>query len=101
MKYELFAYLRHLQDFPSMLALDLGDWLNYGERKYGEMYTQAIDELDYTKQALKDAKWVSAQVEKSRRRDNLSFSHHREVAPLEPDEQEEWSGRAGGILAPS
>jgi hypothetical protein len=35
---------------------------------------------------------VSSRVELSRRRDNLSWSHHREVAPLEPAEQDKILG---------
>lgn len=67
----------------------IGDWLNYGERKYGEMYTQAIDETKYEYGTLSNDKWVASRIEPSRRRENLSFSHHQEIANLEPEEQEE------------
>jgi N6-adenosine-specific RNA methylase IME4 len=66
----------------------IGDWLRYGEQTYGEMYTQALEVTQYDYQTLRDAKWVSSKVELSRRRDNVPWSHHREVAPLEPDEQD-------------
>jgi len=66
----------------------VGDWLNYGEQKYGEMYTQALDATDYEYGTLKNDKWIASKVEKSRRRDNLSYGHHQEVAQLEPKEQE-------------
>lgn len=72
----------------------IGDWLNYGESAYGETYTQAIDETSYTYQTLADAKWASKKVEVSRRRENLSFSVHREVAPLAPEYQDYWLGKA-------
>ena len=72
----------------------IGNWLNYGEKKYGEMYTQAIDETDYEEKTLRNAKWVSSKVELSRRRDNLTFSHHAEVAQLSPQEQEFWLDKA-------
>ena len=68
----------------------LGDWLNTGERRYGEMYSQALDATDYAYQTLRDAAWVAGKVELSRRRDSLSWSHHKEVAACEPDEQEMW-----------
>tara|TARA_Y100000310_G_scaffold345377_1_gene464283 strand:- start:3068 stop:4048 length:981 start_codon:yes stop_codon:yes gene_type:complete len=71
-----------------------GDWLAFGEKQYGETYAQALDSTDYSYQALRDAKWVSERIDLSRRRDNLSHSHHREVAALSPDEQNEWLGTA-------
>lgn len=67
----------------------IGDWLNYGERHYGEKYTQALEQTDFEYQTLADDKWVAGTIEFSRRRENLPFSHHREVAPLEPELQEQ------------
>ena len=52
----------------------IGDWLNYGEKKYGETYSQVLDGVDYEEKTLRNSKWVSSRVELSRRRDNLSFS---------------------------
>jgi phage N-6-adenine-methyltransferase len=66
----------------------IGDWLNYGERMYGEKYTQALDEMDYAYQTLRDDAWVAGKIELSRRRDNLSWSHHKEVASLEASDQD-------------
>lgn len=66
----------------------LGDWLRYGERAYGEKYAQAIDETGYDYQTLADMAYVSGKVEISRRRENLSWSHHREVASLPPEQQD-------------
>jgi N6-adenosine-specific RNA methylase IME4 len=71
----------------------LGDWILFGERKYGEMYSQALEATEYEYQTLRDATWVADQFEMSRRRDNVSWSHHREVASLEPAEQDEWLDR--------
>jgi hypothetical protein len=34
----------------------LGDWLRYGERSYGEIYTQSIEETDYSYTACAQAK---------------------------------------------
>ena len=63
----------------------IGDWLNYGERKYGEKYSQALNATDYEYQTLADAKYVASRFELSRRRENLSWSHHREVVALPAD----------------
>lgn len=37
---------------------------------------------------------MASKIEKSRRRDNLSFSHHQVVTPLEPDRQDYWLSQA-------
>ena len=68
----------------------LGDLLNYGERNYGEMYSQVLDEFDYTNKTLRNAKWISSKIEMSRRRDNLDFAHQAEVASLDPELQDIW-----------
>lgn len=65
----------------------IGDWCNFGERKYGEKYTQAMEASGYTYQAVADAAWVAARIEISRRRETLTFTHHREVAALATQEE--------------
>jgi len=72
----------------------IGDWLNYGERTYGEKYAQALDETGYSYSTLATDKWVTNKIESSRRRESLRFSHHREVASLPPPEQDKWLDRA-------
>lgn len=62
-----------------------GDWLNYGEGHYGEMYSQALSEEQA--KTWRNYKWVSGQFKQlSRRRDNLRFGHHEAVAGLEPSQ---------------
>jgi N6-adenosine-specific RNA methylase IME4 len=68
----------------------IGDWLNYGERAYGEKYSQAVDATGYDVQTLMNASWVCRSVEISRRREILSFGHHAEVASLSPGDQDRW-----------
>ena len=67
----------------------IGDWINYGEKNYGEMYTQALESTDYTAGTLRNMAYVARKVELSRRHDNVSFVKHQEVANLEPEQQEE------------
>ena len=50
----------------------VGDWLCFGEKKYGETYEKALEETDYDYITLRNMKWVSSAIEMSRRRDNLS-----------------------------
>jgi hypothetical protein len=72
----------------------IGDWLNYGATTYGEKYVQAIEETGYDIQSLMNMAYVAGQFEISRRRENLSWSHHCDLAGMEPDEQEDLLDRA-------
>lgn len=68
----------------------IGDWLRFGERKYGKTYDEAAALLGYSKRALQDAVWLCGRIESSRRREDLSVGHHRTVAPLDdPDTQDQ------------
>jgi hypothetical protein len=68
----------------------LGDWLRYGNARYGERYARAARITGYDTQTLMNMVYVASRIDASRRRENLSWSHHAEVAPLEPDRQEHW-----------
>ena len=72
----------------------LGDWINYGEKVYGKKYNQAIKATDYEQGTLHNASYVARQVEISRRSEVLSYSHHKEVAPLKPKLQDELLNKA-------
>ena len=66
----------------------IGDWINFGERKWGDKYTEAFDMFDYDYGTLRNYAYVAKNVDLSRRNDKLSFSHFAEVASLEPKEQQ-------------
>jgi hypothetical protein len=66
----------------------IGDWLNYGEHRYGEKYSQAIEETGRAKKTLMNYAYVARAIEPSRRRDVVDFSTHAEVASLKPEDQE-------------
>jgi len=69
----------------------IGDWLLFGEGKYGEMFAQAASETGIPEDRLTILKYVSMHVDPARRIDRPNFwSHHREVASLEPKEQTQW-----------
>ena len=68
----------------------LGDWLRFGERKFGEMYTQALERTNFSYQRLADVKYVADHVDFSLRNENLSFEHHKAVASLPSVEQKSW-----------
>lgn len=62
----------------------IGDWMNYGEKHYGETYAQAIEATGYEYNTLANQKYVAERFEFPRRRGNLPWSHHAEVAYLSP-----------------
>jgi len=67
----------------------IGDWIRYGEHEYGEKYAQAIEATGLEGKTLRNYVFVAEHVEMSRRRDNVDFSTHAEVAALPPEDQEE------------
>lgn len=67
----------------------IADWAAYGERAYRRNYGEALEQI-YARQSLYNLARVAKAVEIYRRRENLSFSHHAEVAPLEPEWQTVW-----------
>lgn len=68
----------------------IGDWLNYGDKVYGKTYTDAAEITGYPEKTLRSFAYVARNVELSRRRDDLSWSHHVEVAAMVGADQERW-----------
>lgn len=83
-----------LKDIHGSIMFWLGDWLNYGENRYGETYAQAVEVSGYSPQTLADAKWVASRIKPSFRNETLSFAHHRAVAPLNQKDQSKWLKKA-------
>ena len=72
----------------------IGDAIMLGEQLYGEEAYQAFEALNLSEEARREYLRVSLRVPRSGRRKDLSWSHHRAVAALEPPEQKEWLKRA-------
>lgn len=72
----------------------IGDWLLYGNRRFGERYARARRITGYDVQTLMNMVYVASRFEPSRRRQGLSFSHHAELAPLDLEAQERWLSQA-------
>jgi signal transduction histidine kinase len=72
----------------------LGDWINYGNQRFGERYTRAVKLTGYDVQSLMNMVYVASRFEIYRRRENLSWSHHSTLAALDVDRQEYWLERA-------
>lgn len=71
----------------------IGDWLNFGERVYGETYAQGAEATGLSPDTLMHYSWVARQIPPERRNPFVPFSSHRIVAALEPAEQELWLKR--------
>lgn len=72
----------------------LGDWIHYGNARFGERYTRAVKLTGYDAQSLMNMVYVASRFEIYRRRENLSWSHHAALAALDVDSQEHWLERA-------
>jgi hypothetical protein len=66
----------------------IGDGLNHGEAKYGDI-AEVAEELGRGYSTTKKAKHVAAEFEQDRRRSNLPFSFHDAVKGLPEDQQDE------------
>lgn len=73
-----------------------GDALAYQEQNYGTKYDDAIIQSGYGYGTLANAVTVCKRIEFSRRRENLSFSHHFDIAVAfeDPAEQDNWLDKA-------
>lgn len=91
------AYGAGIQRVGSAVPWLIGDWLNYGERRYGETYVQAIEATGMKVQLLMNYKSVARRVPISCRKESLTWTHHEIVARLPPPEQECWLARAESV----
>jgi len=72
----------------------IGDWLRYGNARYGERYSRATRITGYDRQTLMNYVYVTTRFEPSRRWESLSWSHHAELAALPEADQDELLSRA-------
>jgi hypothetical protein len=78
-----------------------GDYLVYGERKFGEKHRDAMDNLTgilagyYSRGSLTSASWVSRNITPKERRPELTWNHHLLVAKIKDrHERKHWLDRA-------
>lgn len=96
---DIFKLLRKLNE---AIQWSVGDLVNHAERSWGTTYTEMANITGYSEKTLRDYAYVARSVHLSMRIDNLSFSHHQQVAgmkdPLtgEPltEEQTRWLEKA-------
>ena len=66
----------------------IGDWLVYGEHHWREKYAQAVQQFGRAEQTLMNYHYVAKAISPSRRREEVDFSTHAEVAGLDEEDQE-------------
>jgi hypothetical protein len=67
----------------------IGDWINFGEQRFGEKYTQALDVTGLAPERLRVIAWVASRFKPGRRRMEFSFEAHRELAPIKDDTEQD------------
>ena len=84
-----------LADAERTIGFLIGDWINYGDGRYGDKYNEALAFTGLAYQTLRDYAYVARKVELSSREDNLTFKHHLAVAKIkETEEQRYWLNQA-------
>jgi hypothetical protein len=89
----LAEWLQHGKRFGSIgraVGWWLGDWLRYGNSRFGDRYARAARITGYDVQTLTNMVYVSSRFDADERREGLSWSHHAAVAQLEPPERMAW-----------
>lgn len=72
----------------------LADWLFYGEWEYGTKYEDGVRLTGLEYDTLAHYKQVAGRYGNTRRREDLSFAHHRLLVAMTDAEQEHWLTRA-------
>ncbi len=65
----------------------IGDWINYGDKRYGEKYDEALAKTGLAYQTLTNFAHVARKVGIYLRKENLDWSQHATVAKLKTDEE--------------
>jgi N6-adenosine-specific RNA methylase IME4 len=80
---------RFIKKATHACSLWLGDWINYGQTKFGEKYERAVQATGLDYGTLRNAAYTARRIPLSHRCDKLSYKHHMIVAPLPLDQQRE------------
>src|SRR2546423_2355661 len=75
---------KYIKRSTESVQLWVGDWLNYGELRWGETYRDLVQLTGFDYQTLRDYKWVSSHVDLSLRKDKLSYSRGRFITGNPP-----------------
>jgi N6-adenosine-specific RNA methylase IME4 len=91
------AWLEKITSYSQVTASAawwIGDLLVYGEERFAEQVGQVINDLGLSQSTVANYVWCARAVSPERRREDLSWEHHRAVAKLDGADQEKWLNRA-------
>lgn len=71
---------RTFQQIQHSLSWWMGDWMNYGEQKFGDIAAQAVEDTGKSIETLLKWKAVAFRVSRQIRRKELGWTHHFYVA---------------------
>ena len=93
------ALCSSLGEIYKIARFAVGDAIVQGEELFGAEAFQAFEQFQLSEDAMIEYSRVSRKVPIAVRHRDLSWSHHRAVAALEPPAQKEWLERAavGGL----
>jgi N6-adenosine-specific RNA methylase IME4 len=77
-----------LKTMEGCIQFWIGDWLRFGEKKWGEIYKEAEKQTGLDYDTLKDYKGVADDIQLGLRNPNLTYNHHRAVRGLEENKKE-------------
>lgn len=92
-KEEWMDVFKALKQVEGCVQFWIGDCLAYRQQKWG-MYDDIAEETGMDKKTLWEYKNVSQSIKPSARAEQLSYTHHREVASLPPEKQELFLNKA-------
>lgn len=72
----------------------IADWVAYGQDNFPKRYKRAAEKTGLSYQTLRNYAWVARRFKTARRRAELSFQHHAQLAALSEAEQDAWLERA-------
>jgi hypothetical protein len=78
---------KKLAPLGKSIGFIIGDWINYGEARYGEKYERALERTGMTYTTLANFSYVARKVEISLRNEKLDFTQHYVVAKLKTDDE--------------
>lgn len=81
---------RALASMKETVQWAVGDWLAFGERRYGEEAYQLQEASGLSEESRAQYVRVSTRVEPHRRVAELSWTHHRVLSAYDPVIQEHW-----------
>lgn len=79
-----------LGEVGKSIGFIIGDWINYGESRYGEKYEKALARTGMAYNTLANFAYVARKVQSSLRNENLDWYQHYAVAKLKTDDEKSY-----------